>query len=364
VKLDSQPRKDGAASRPLLDCLNPQCSEKHSLFDCANTSEQDKKTLRKACYDGKKEDSASKPAACPCAQRQTFDSRAKAEEKRSGNVRRTRAASLDEGHISPLLADVCAVKVLADGADDNVMSRLTSRHLSVAGLFFSTKRLESTITLQLTAKEMTASAVEKARVNITMQLDAGPLRRRNVEALRHYKHGSVENHADVSQIPSIPIGEDADVEIAEALAKRVEVAVENGLSVLGAAELRRLLKQYECDFALKLGPQPPCAFPPLVVKMPADVKPVRARAHSYARSQTAICSLRDGCTGKIRYDILEPDVGMGTSCARRAEAWRIAVPPDGGSPAEKCLAKAVRLSYAAPCKCAAKAAGNSGVCDL
>jgi hypothetical protein len=93
----------------------------------------------------------------------------------------------------------------------------------------------------------------------------------------HYKHGSVEDHAGISPMPSIPIGEDAEGEAAEALAKRVEVAVENGLSVLGAAEIRSLLKQYEYIFALKLGPKPPCAFPPLVVKMPVDAKPVRVR---------------------------------------------------------------------------------------
>jgi hypothetical protein len=297
--------------------------------------------------------------------------KAKAEEKKSGNVRRTRSASITEGHIPALLADICAVKVLADsGADDNVMSRLTARQLSVAGLFVPTKKLESPITLQLTAKDMNATAVEKARVNFTMQLDAGPLRLRNVEFLildtefeevllgrplmkllgidvnahlnsvrnefhdhdfsdapslgqgglgtisrilfmshhdtndnqfqneeadqkgkvpaaatmeavhpipSHYKHGSVEDHAGISPIPSIPIGEDAEGEVAEALAKRVEVAVENGLPVLGVAELRSLLKQYECIFALKLGPQPPCAFPPLVVKMPVDAKPVRVR---------------------------------------------------------------------------------------
>jgi hypothetical protein len=96
-------------------------------------------------------------------------------------------------------------------------------------------------------------------------------------SLSHYVHGSVEYHAGVSPMPSIPIGEDAEGEVAEALAKRVEVAVENGLPMLGAADLRRLLKQYERIFALKLGPPPPCVFPPLVVKMPADVKPVQAR---------------------------------------------------------------------------------------
>jgi hypothetical protein len=54
VKSASQPRQDGAASRVPPDCLNTHCSEKQYLSDCANTSEQDKKILRKAYYDAKK----------------------------------------------------------------------------------------------------------------------------------------------------------------------------------------------------------------------------------------------------------------------------------------------------------------------
>jgi predicted aspartyl protease len=125
-----------------------------------------------------------RPGTRPSTQKQTADSKAKAERKKDGNIRRTRMASTDEGHIPALLADICAVKVLADsGADDNVMSHLTARRLSVAGFFMPTKKLESPISLQLTAKEMTVSAVEKSRINITLQLEAGPLRLRNVEFL-------------------------------------------------------------------------------------------------------------------------------------------------------------------------------------
>jgi hypothetical protein len=118
--------------------------------------------LRKAYYEAKKDGSLERPGTLPSTQKQTADSKAKEERKKDGNIRRTRMASTDEGHIPALLADICAVKVLADSeADDNVMSHLTARRLSVAGFFMPTKKLESPISLQLTAKEITATAVEK-----------------------------------------------------------------------------------------------------------------------------------------------------------------------------------------------------------
>jgi hypothetical protein len=61
------------------------------------------------------------------------------------------------------------------------------------------------------------------------------------------------------------------------LAKRVDVALENGTSPEGAETFKKLLIEYEDIFALKLGKQPPCKFKPLRVTMPADVSPIRAR---------------------------------------------------------------------------------------
>jgi Tfp pilus assembly major pilin PilA len=81
--------------------------------------------LSKAYYEAKKDGSLERPGTRPSTQKQTADSKAKAERKNDGNIRRTRMASTDEGHIPVLLADICALKVLADsGADDNVMSHL------------------------------------------------------------------------------------------------------------------------------------------------------------------------------------------------------------------------------------------------
>jgi hypothetical protein len=61
------------------------------------------------------------------------------------------------------------------------------------------------------------------------------------------------------------------------LDKRVDVALENGMSPEGAAILKKLLIEYEDVFALKLGKQPLCKFKPLRVIVPADVRPIRAR---------------------------------------------------------------------------------------
>jgi Aspartyl protease len=69
------------------------------------------------------------------------------------------------------------------GADDNVVSQQTVRALSKSGIFVPTQTLDKPITLQLTAKETTAIAAETVELTLTLQLEAGPLRMRNVRFL-------------------------------------------------------------------------------------------------------------------------------------------------------------------------------------
>lgn len=69
------------------------------------------------------------------------------------------------------------------GAEDKVVSQQNIRRLSESGTFVPTQRLNQPITLQLTAKSKTAIAAERVQLTLTLQLEAGPLRMRNVQFL-------------------------------------------------------------------------------------------------------------------------------------------------------------------------------------
>jgi hypothetical protein len=104
-------------------------------------------------------------------QQQTAVSIAKVGEKTGSKVRRTRMALNNDGHIAATLANVFDVGALVDyDADDNILSRTMVSRLAATGLFIPTLNLSTPITLQLTAKDMTANATEKVQVTLTLRL--------------------------------------------------------------------------------------------------------------------------------------------------------------------------------------------------
>jgi hypothetical protein len=105
-------------------------------------------------------------------------------------------------------------------------------------------------------------------------------------------HRTEEDFGGIPETPSLPIGEDAPGAIYTVLAKRVDVALENGMSPEGAATLQNLLIEYEDIFALKFSKQPPFKFKLLQVPMPADVRPICARPRPLPAAKRALCRRR------------------------------------------------------------------------
>jgi hypothetical protein len=82
----------------------------------------------------------------------------------------------------------------------------------------------------------------------------------------------------------------AEVDMADlrkACATMVVKTKEVGISTSGLERIRAMMKRYEDVFRVRMGPDSPAKIAPMVIKMRADARPVRATHRRYSQPQVA-----------------------------------------------------------------------------
>ena len=159
--------KQETPSKPLPDCLNPACSQKHFVRDCPNTDTELRAKLLSE-YRKRKKEGTINILSTPDF---TSDS------------------PLPHGRLRGSFSDKVPVVINGDyGAD---FASISERHLQTChahGLFVPTQHLNVPVTATLAFKNdgsndtpKVFSSNKKVRLTVTLETPAGPLRLRNVE---------------------------------------------------------------------------------------------------------------------------------------------------------------------------------------
>jgi hypothetical protein len=77
----------------------------------------------------------------------------------------------------------------------------------------------------------------------------------------------------------------AEVDMADvrkACATLITKTKEGGISTGGLERIEAMMKMDEDVFRVRMGPDPPAKIAPMVIKMRADARPVRATQHRYS----------------------------------------------------------------------------------
>lgn len=165
------PRETGgqkADGKPLPDCLNPKCPEKHYLKDCTNSTEEQKKEFLKTFRENRKLQSRTSRAGVSNADE---------------NQELKKAPR--KGLFAGKLADVVKCTVNGDyGSDHAALCEQHLQELADAGVFVSVLPLPEPVRMGLAMESQEVfEAKRKARISTTIQTLAGPLRFRNLEFL-------------------------------------------------------------------------------------------------------------------------------------------------------------------------------------
>jgi hypothetical protein len=336
-KGDKDPGKDKQLRAWTLKCLNERCKGSHRIRECPMTSEEDKEKLL-ADYRSKRDTEPEKKRPKLAAVR-ACRSQVGTADATKGRYK----VRLAEGVEVVALGDY--------GADYSALPKDILQRLTKAGYNVVIYRLPKPIKLTACIKSTAAGDIEitadsMVRVNIVISLPCGPLRLRRVEFLvvdqemdevllgrpllaalgfdltSHLEKVFEQvNDMDISSDmgarsssrkiasmssytglrydrteddPVKPLGfagnDIAEVDMADvrkACATMVGKAKEAGISTGGLERIGALLKRYEDVFRVRMGPDPPANIAPMVIKMRADARPVRATQRRYSQPQVA-----------------------------------------------------------------------------
>jgi RNase H-like domain found in reverse transcriptase/Integrase core domain/Reverse transcriptase (RNA-dependent DNA polymerase)/Chromo (CHRromatin Organisation MOdifier) domain len=166
------------------DCLNPSCHEKHFLKNCPNTGPELKKQLYDALAQRRKADGEQRETRGNANKDPSIGTLSRAAMKLA---KVQKPAFLSEGRLRAQLHDTIDITTMPDiGADDNVLPRSLVNELSNRGIFVPLLFLEEPVLFDLavdTTGLMSVQSNIKARLSVTLNLPAGPLRLRNVNWL-------------------------------------------------------------------------------------------------------------------------------------------------------------------------------------
>ena len=350
-----------APKKPLPDCLNPSCSEKHLVRDCPNTSPELREQLLSE-YRKKKKEASINVLSTPDF---TCDS------------------PLPQGRFRRLFEDKVPIVINSDyGADFAAISERHLQRCHAMGVFVQTMQLTNPISATVAfkndapdAETKIFSSTKKVRLTVTMETPAGLLRLRNVEFVvfkedmsevllsrpilqtlgfdlpKHLSvvrdqfhdtdfsnlasdssifdpqtdsppvepgtlakllmsHSSLETApSDTHVAPDSSIitrtdlyGEECATETDANLAAAVDTAVAEGLPEDDATTLRELLHEYRDIFRSRLGSDPPMKVKPMKIQLRKGAVPFRAKQRRYSPQQAAF--LRDKANQLLRLGLV------------------------------------------------------------
>jgi hypothetical protein len=177
--------------RAIPDCLNPDCSSKHYLKECTNTSQERKEELYFELAERRKRNGEQRATRqdTRTASAVSLSPQSGTSEKDTGGttakvVRDVSAIRQGRLKIS-FQSGVDAIALPDSGADDNVIPRSLVRSLEAKGVFVPLRTMETPVSVELAFQSpgLKTEVSQQAQLTVELHLAAGPLRLRNCKWL-------------------------------------------------------------------------------------------------------------------------------------------------------------------------------------